>query len=124
MIRSTAEANCDRSARIGSSRPGHADHGFETAEGVARGVGVDGRHLAFVAGVHGLDHVERFRAATLADDDPVGPHTKGVFDEVGRGDRASAFDVRRAGFQPDDVILLELEFGGVLDRDDPMVGSE
>ena len=38
-------------------------------------------------------------------------------------DRALAFDVRRPRFQPDDVLLLQLQFGGVLDRDDAL-GSE
>ena len=60
-------------------------------------VGVDGGHRALVAGVHGLDHVEGLGAAALADDDPVGPHTQGVLDQVGRRDGAPALDVRRAG---------------------------
>ena len=30
-------------------------------------------------------------------------------------------DVRLAALQAHDVLLLELEFGGVLDRDDPLV---
>ena len=76
---------------------------------------------AFVAGVHGLQHVERFRTAALADDDPVGPHTQGVAHQVGGRDRALAFDVRRAGFEPHDVVLLQLQFGRVFDRDDAVV---
>ncbi len=40
---------------------GHRDHGFHTGDGVARRVGVERGHRAFVAGVHGLQHVERFR---------------------------------------------------------------
>jgi hypothetical protein len=34
--------------------------------------------------------------------------------------RALALDVGRAGLQPDDVLLLELQLDGVLDRDDPL----
>ncbi len=34
--------------------------------------------------------------------------------------RALAFDVGRAGFQADDVLLLELQFGGVFDGDDAL----
>ena len=56
-----------------------------------------------------------FAAAALADDDAFGPHTQGVADQVARRDRALAFDVRRPRFQTDDVVLLELQFGGVLD---------
>ena len=82
---------------------------------------MDGGHRALVAGVHRLDHVERLGASALADDDPVGPHAEGVLDQVGRGDRPLALDVRRPGLQADDVLLLELQLGGVLDRDDPVV---
>ena len=39
---------------------GHHDHRFETGDGVARRVGVQRGQRAFVAGVHGLQHVERF----------------------------------------------------------------
>ena len=35
-----------------------------------------------VAGVHGLEHVERFAAAALADDDAFRPHTQGVADQI------------------------------------------
>ena len=38
-----------------------------------------------------------------------------------RRDRALAFDVRRPRFQPDDVVLLQLQFGRVLDGDDALV---
>ena len=89
--------------------------------GVARRVGVQRGHRAVVAGVHGLQHVERFGAAALADDDPVGPHTQGVRTRSRGRDRALAFDVRRPRFQPHDVVLLQLQFGRVLDRDDAVV---
>ena len=100
---------------------GHHDHRFQTGDGVARRIGVDRGQRAFVARVHGLQHVERFGTAALADDDPFGPHTQGVFHQVGGGDRALAFDVRRARFQPHDVVLLQLQFGRVFDRDDAVV---
>ena len=99
---------------------GHHDHRFETGQGVAGRVGVQRRQRAVVARVHGLQHVERFGSAAFADDDPLGTHTQGVFHQVGRGDRAFAFDVRRPRFQPHDVVLLELQFGRVLDRDDAL----
>ena len=65
-------------------------------EHVARGVGVAGGQRAVVAGVHGLEHVQRLAAAALPDDDPVGPHAQGVADELADRDRALALDVRRA----------------------------
>ena len=94
---------------LGNIEVGHGDHVFDAGEGVARGVGVDGGERAFVAGVHGLQHVEGFFAAHLADHDAVGAHTQAVDDELAHADRALAFDVGRAGFEADDVLLLELQ---------------
>ena len=120
-----ALAICVRMAFKRQLEAGHHDHGFQPGQGVARRVGVQRGHRAFVAGVHGLEHVERFRSAALADDDSFGPHTQGVSHQVGGGDRALAFDVRRPGFQPHHVVLLQLQFGRVFDRDDAVgVGNE
>ena len=58
-----------------------------------------------MTGVHGLQHVERFFAADLADDDAVGTHTQRVDHQLAGAHRALAFDVRRAGFQAHDVPL-------------------
>ena len=79
---------------------------------------MDRRERPFVARVHRLEHVERLGAANLADDDAVGAHAQGVADEVADRDLALALDVLRARFEPQRVLLLELELGGVLDRDD------
>ena len=99
----------------------HRDHRLDAAQRVARRVRVDGGERAVVAGVHRLQHVERFLAADLADDDAVGAHAEGVDHELALLDRAFAFDVRRPRFEPDDVLLLELQFGRVLDGDDALV---
>ena len=54
---------------------------FSTRASASRdGVGVDGGERTFVAGVHGLQHVEGFFAADLADHDAVGAHTQAVDD--------------------------------------------
>ena len=74
-----------------------------------------------MTGVHRLQHVERFFAADLADDDAIGPHTQGVDQQLALLDRALAFDVRRPRFEPGDVLLVELQFGRVFDRDDALV---
>ncbi len=78
-----------------------------------------------VAGGHGLEHVEGLAAADLADDDAVGAHAQRVAYEVADGDPALALHVGRPGLQADHMGLLELEFGGVLDGDDPLaLGDE
>ena len=87
---------------------------------VARRVRVDGRHRALVARVHRLEHVERLGAADLADDDPVGPHAQRVAHELADRDLALALDVLRPRLEPEHVLLVELELGRVLDRDDPV----
>ena len=84
-------------------------------------VGVRGRERAVVAGVHRLQHVERLAAAALADDDAVGPHAQRVAHEVADRVLALALHVRRARLERDDVRLLELQLGGVLDGDDALV---
>ena len=100
---------------------GHQHHRLEPGEHVARRVGVAGGQRAVVAGVHGLEHVERLAAAALADDDAVGPHAQRVAHQVADRDLALALDVGRARLERDDVLLAQLELGGVLDGDDALV---
>ena len=119
--RSSARTTC---CRIGPQRQvvaGHQHHRLDPVQRVARRVRVDRRERAVVARVHRLQHVERLGAANLADDDAVGPHAQGVADEVADRDFALALDVRRARLEPEHVPLVELQLGGVLDRDDPLV---
>src|SRR6266550_4819539 len=56
-----------------------------------------------------------------ADHDAVRAHAQRVAHEVADRDLALALDVRRARLERDDVRLLELELGGVLDGDDPLL---
>ena len=64
-----------------------------------------------VAGIHGLEHVERFFAANFADDDSVGPHTQAVDDQLTGLNRSFAVGIRRAALQSNYVTLLQLQFG-------------
>jgi hypothetical protein len=73
-----------------------------------------------VTGVHRLEHVERFLAADLTDDDAVGAHTQRVDDELPLFHRAFALDVCRAGFEPHNVHLVKLKLGRVFNRDDAL----
>ena len=66
--------------------------------------------------IHRLQHVERFLAAAFADDDPVGAHAQRVLQEIAHRDLAGAFEIGGAGFQADDMRLLQLQLGGILDR--------
>ncbi len=71
-----------------------------------------------MARVHRLQHVQRFFAADFADHDSIGTHTQAIDQQFALADRAVAFDVRRARFEPRDVRLLQLQFGRVFDGDD------
>src|ERR1700687_2275125 len=93
--------------------------GLETDQALVRVVGVDRGHRTIVAGVHGLEHVQRLTTSTLTDDDPVGSHTQTALDELADGHRAFAFHVRRTRLELDPVRLLKLELRGVLTRDQP-----
>ena len=116
-----AEAIWRRMIQIGRSKPGHADHHLERPIASRVSLAWIVVMAAVVAGVHRLEHVERLGAAALADDDPVGPHSQGVLDQVAGRDLALPLDVRRPGLHPDDVRLLEPQLGGVLDRRHPFV---
>ena len=94
--RSKALATCSRIARSGRSTPAVSTRVSRRARRVPRGVRVDRRQRAIVAGVHRLEHVQRLGAANLADDDPVGTHAQGVADQVADAYLALALDVRRA----------------------------
>ena len=80
-------------------------------------------HRAIVPGVHRLHHVERFRPADFADDDAVRPHPQRVAQEIALADLAVALEIGGPRLQRDDVRLLQLEFGSVLDGDDALAGS-
>ncbi len=79
------------------------------------------RQAAVVAGVHGLEHVERFFAADFADDDTVRAHTESVDDEVPLPDSAAAFNVGWTRFKPHDVPLTKHQFRCVFNGDDPFL---
>ena len=106
---------------LGNIQICHRNHVLDTGERVALRVGVDRGQRAVVTGVHGLQHVEGLFAAHLAQHDAVGTHTQAVDHQLPLPDRALAFNVRRAGFQPHHVFLLHLQFGGVFDGDDAFV---
>ena len=99
----------------------HQDHAFQAAQTLARRIGVERSHGAVVAGVHGLEQVEGFRAAHLADDDPVRAHAQAVLDGVAHGHLALTFEVRRARLQAHHMGLLQLQLRGVLAGDDALV---
>ena len=78
---------------------------------------MQGAHRSVVTGVHRGEEVKALRAADFAQDDAVRTHTQRILHQIADGDRALAFQVRRAGFQRQPVRLLQAQFGRVFDRE-------
>lgn len=108
----------------GQAIAAHGDHALDPADRLTRAVGVQRAHRAVVAGVHGLQEVERLGATDFADDDPLGTHPQTVLDQIPHGHRAAALEIGRTGFQAHHVRLLQLQFGGVLAGHDPLGGVD
>ena len=72
-----------------------------------------GRQRAVVTGVHGLQHVKRFAGTDFADDNAVGAHTQGVAHQIANRNGALTFQVRRAGFQGNHMLLLQTKFSRI-----------
>ena len=118
MMMLIAPADLAAEGLLGNVVARHRDHHsirLMASRGVVR---VNGRHRAVVAGVHGLQHVERFGATTLADDYAIRTHTQTVFDQIAGIHFALAFDIHGACFESHHVRLLQLQFGRVFDGDD------
>ena len=73
-----------------------------------------------MAGVHRRKKIERLRTPNLPQYDPVRPHPQSVFDKVAHCDLAIALHIGRARFQPNDVRLHQLQFGGILNGNHPL----
>ena len=69
-----------------------------------------------MARVHRLKHIEGFLAATLANYNAVWPHAQCILYQVALANFALAFGIGRPRFQPSNMQLLQLQFRGVLDR--------
>src|SRR6185503_12504150 len=94
---------------------------LQASDSISRIVGVDGGERAVVTGVHGLQHVERFLASNLADDDAVGTHTEGIDYQIANTDGAVAFDVGGPSFHARHVRLSEPQLSRVFDGDNALV---
>src|SRR6266702_227179 len=102
---------------LGQRNRAHQSHGLNARDGVAGIVGMDRCDGPIMPGVHCLQHVERLFSANLAQDDAVGAHAQRVDHEFALADSALPFEVGRTALEPGDMLLLDLEFGGIFDCD-------
>ena len=72
-------------------------------------------------GVHGLEHIHDLGAPDLTHNNAIRTHPQTIADQFSLADLPFAFDVGRTGLQADDIMFLQLEFGGVLHRHDALV---
>ena len=106
-------------------RHADADHRLEARQRVTRVVGVHRGERAIVTGVHGGEHVDGLTTTNLAQDDAVGTHPQAVLHQVTLTDLPLAFEVGGPRLEANDVVLLQLQLGRVLDGDDSLgVGNE
>src|SRR5262245_15770526 len=85
---------------------------------------MDGRHGAFMTGIHCLQHVEGFITPYLTYDDAVGPHSKCVFDQFALPYLSLSFNRWRTRLEPTDVGLLKLQFSGILNCNQPFLRGD
>ncbi len=74
-----------------------------------------------MTGIHRLKHIEDLGPSHFSDDNSVRPHTQAVSDQIALGHFSLVFDVWGSRFQADNVSLFEMEFRGILDRDNPLI---
>src|ERR1019366_8280045 len=104
---------------VGNVQASHGDHRFQAAQSIPRAIGVNRRKGTIVAGVHCLQHIKCFLASHLADNDAVGPHAQRVNHELALMYSPLSFNIGRPRFQSNDVLLVELQLGRVLDGHNP-----
>ena len=115
--RSIALAACWRTATCGSATSAISASVSMRRSASAAGVRVHGGHRSVVSRVQRLQHVERLRAAHLADDDAIGAHAQRVAHELADRHLSPTLEVRGTALEAQDVRLLEPQLGRVLDRD-------
>ena len=101
--------------------PGHERHRLDAHERVTRAVRMRRRERAAMAGVHRLEHVERFAATDLSDYDSVRSHPQRGAQQRPHVDRAGPLNAGRTCLQGDDVRLRKSKLRSVLDGHDPLV---
>ncbi len=96
--------------------------GAQFRQRVARAIRVDRAHAGKPA-VERDEQVEGLRFAHFADHEAVGAHPQRFLDESAQGDLAGALEARLPALHRHDILCGEVEFEGLLDRDDAFGGT-
>src|ERR1700756_890358 len=92
----------------------------ESSQSLTRARRVNGRKAAGVAGIEQLQEIKGLTSANLAEYHSIGPVAKGRLQEVANGDRWKVV-FRLPGLKANKIVLCELDFGGVFDKNDAFV---
>ena len=105
----------DRSRR--QIQPGHQHHGFQSSQRIAGTISMNGCQTSVMPGIHRLQHVQSLTAANFADDNSIGPHAQSIDNQIARHDTSMSFNIRRASFHANNMVLVQNQFGRIFDRD-------
>jgi len=94
---------------IGQIHAALEDATREPSKALPCGSGVYGRKAPGMSRVEELQEIEGFSSAYFTQDDPVGPVTKGGFEEIPDGDSRQTV-LRLSRFETDQVVLVHVNF--------------
>src|SRR3954447_15434687 len=97
----------------------------EPRQGLVGGIRMDRTEASEVTGVEGLQEVEGFGAAHLADDDAIGAVPQGCAEQVGDRDRGQRrlvpqWHLRSPRLESEQIGFVEMDLRGLLDHHDPI----
>ena len=69
--------------------------------------------------IHRLEHVQSFTTTTFANNDTIRAHPQRIAHQFTDTYYSMTFHIGKLGFEANDMILLKLQFGGILNRNDP-----
>jgi len=91
--------------------------------GVQHGLQMGGKSCSQCMEAHGECLSKGLAAAYFAEDDPVGPVSKGRLEEIPDRDGRQPV-LRLPSFEPDKVVLAHVNFRGVLDEENTFIGGD
>ena len=85
---------------------------------------MDGGHGAVVTGVHGLQHLQHFRAAHLAHHNAIRAHAQAVAQQIPNGNHSRAFKATGTAFHAHHMRMRQRQLGRILNRHHPLIGGD
>src|SRR5699024_10583959 len=100
----------------------HEDHGFQSADHIPTGIGMDARQASIIAYIYSLKKLGGFLGTDFPYNDPAGTHTKTGFKKISNGYFLGFFYICLSAFQPYQIgNSLELQFSIVFNSDYPLI---